>query len=154
MKPYLLLALVLISTAAVAQQPELIVRPTAQPKVTFFHDKPVLFLAGAQVLSQLADAETTKINESHGGVELDPISRALMGSRPTWGRMILVGSAEDAAAAFLAHKLRNSKGPERHLWWMPQVLATAAHAACASSNVAGMLKANKQRAAASSGIIF
>jgi hypothetical protein len=83
-------------------------------------------LAGMQAGAVLADAITTRNNVVRGYVEGDPLTRPLIGVRPTYASMIPLGAAEVGLAYLLARKYPRMR-------WL-QVSFTVTHAACALRN--------------------
>jgi hypothetical protein len=84
-------------------------------------------LAVLQGLAVLADAKTTHDFVSRGCVEVDPLTRPLIGLRPAYSRMIPLGIAEVAASYALARKWPR-------LRWL-QVGFTASHGGAAFHNL-------------------
>lgn len=86
-------------------------------------DKSVVALTATQTALSIADGVTTAQFVRRGFVEVDPISRILIGRRPTWARMAPIGAAQIMASVWLAGRMRNSSHTwVRRLWWTPQVL--------------------------------
>lgn len=105
----------------------------AQSRKPLLRDKAVLWMTAAQAAAQTYDGITTRRFESYSVTspdpfhvytyqyfEGDPISRALLGPRPTWARMAPIGTAEVFGSALLAHYIRERHSWVRHLWWIPQ----------------------------------
>jgi hypothetical protein len=87
------------------------------------HDGPVFVLMTAQTTAVFADGITTKQSVSRGNVEIDPVTRVLIGRRPTWGRMAPLGAVQVVAETWLAQRMKTSRHAWiRRLWWMPQTI--------------------------------
>jgi hypothetical protein len=84
-------------------------------------------LAAFQGLAALADGITTHQYISRGYVEVDPLTKPLIGLHPSYARMIPLGIAEVAGSYVLARKWPR-------LRWL-QIGLTAAHAGCAGHNL-------------------
>jgi hypothetical protein len=107
-----MLCCLLASHALVPAHHELLTRPA--------------ILAGLQAGAVLADAITTRNNVVRGYVEGDPLTRPLIGVRPTYASMFPLGAAEVGLAYLLARKYPRMR-------WL-QVSFTVTHAACALRN--------------------
>jgi hypothetical protein len=83
-------------------------------------------LAAFQGLAAIADGITTA-RMPRKYVELDPLTRPLIGLHPSYARMIPLGIAEVAGSYVLARKWSR-------LRWL-QIGLTAAHAGCAGHNL-------------------
>jgi len=69
-------------------------------------------------------------------VETDPLDRLFLGQRPTWSRMIPLGSLEIFGAALLAQHMKHSKWKlVRKLHSAPQILFVAQHTYEGADNV-------------------
>lgn len=85
-------------------------------------------LTGAQAAAMFADGITTRAATVAGGHELDPLTRAFIGSRPTWGRMAPAGAAAVMGEAYLADRMRTSRHKWiRAIWWLPQAVTIGAN---------------------------
>jgi len=65
--------------------------------------------------------------------EQDPLARAFLGTKPTWGRMIPFGVLEVAGSSWAATRLRRLRGG-RWYWWTPQAAFIAAHVTAGIQN--------------------
>lgn len=121
-----------------------------KPHKPFLRDAPVLFLAGIQTAAQTYDGITTKRFErySASGINLadntdpifiykehDPISRLLLGPKPTWARMAPIGAIQIVGSAYLAHYIRTRRSWVHHIWWVPQALEIATSLTEGSQNL-------------------
>jgi hypothetical protein len=85
------------------------------------HDKPVMALALSQTAALVADGITTREQVRLGYTETDPLTRAVLGSRPTWARMAPLGAVQCLLETWLAERMRTSTHRWiRRLWWLPQ----------------------------------
>lgn len=85
------------------------------------HDKPVMALALWQSAALVADGITTRQRVSLGYTEFDPVTRAILGSRPTWARMAPLGAVQCLLETWLAERMRTSTHKWiRRFWWLPQ----------------------------------
>jgi len=77
----------------------------------FALDHPAIAFGLMEGGSELFDGVTTKYFLHHCStcVEIDPVSRTLLGSRPTWPSMIAAGSMEVFAAMYLNQSMRRSR---------------------------------------------
>lgn len=92
------------------------------------HDKPVVTLGVTQTIVLVADGVMTRRNVKEGGLEVDPLARTFIGSRPTWPRMIPVGIAQTVGGMWLGEKMRSSRNVwVRRLWWVPQSAGIASN---------------------------
>ena len=66
--------------------------------------KGVRALAALQAGAVIADGITTHQYVKRGFVELDPVVKPLIGTQPTYTRMIPIGAVEVAGSYFLARK--------------------------------------------------
>jgi hypothetical protein len=100
-------------------------------------DKPVRhgpeILAVIQGAALVADGITTRENVLHGQVESDPLARALIGSRPGYGRMIAFGALEELACYGLARRMERTKRFHR-ISRLPQVIGIIGHGGAAIHN--------------------
>src|ERR1035438_478786 len=76
----------------------------------FSFDRAAISIGLVQGASELYDGVTTKYFLHHCSecLEADPVSHFLLGSRPTWARMITVGSIEGFATTYLHQYMRRS----------------------------------------------
>jgi hypothetical protein len=102
-----------LSLAARHQEPRFWLRPST--------------LALLQTGAVVADALTTRRFVAYGYVEKDPLTRPLIGTRPTYARMIPLGAGEVVGTYLLAKKYPK-------LRWL-QVGLTFSHTACAGRNL-------------------
>ena len=70
------------------------------------HDKPVMTLALSQSAALVADGITTRNRVDLGYTERDPLTRAVLGSRPTWARMAPLGVLQCLLETWLAERMR------------------------------------------------
>jgi hypothetical protein len=92
-------------------------------------DRRILALTAAQTAMSISDGETTIEFVKHGFVEVDPISRILIGRKPNWGRMAPVGAIQIVASVWLAGRMKTrSHTWIKRIWWMPQVIQIGASA--------------------------
>jgi len=103
--------------AAFAPNPHLIATPgpivhgaARWSRSRFALDRTAILFGLVQGTSELFDGVTTKYFLHHCStcIEMDPVSRSLLGSRPTWGGMIAAGSVEAFAATYLNQGMRHS----------------------------------------------
>jgi hypothetical protein len=122
-----LFTLLLACHSACGQQTELIELPApksdALEKVhhsRFALDRPVIALGLIQAGAELFDGINTRRYVTNPlckvCTESDPVSRFLLGPRPTWPLMLTYGTAEDLAAAYLHQYMRRSS--HRSLRWL------------------------------------
>jgi hypothetical protein len=119
-------------------------RPVLPRHCVFFNEtlcqamrnKPILALATAQTAALLSDGVTTRQYLNRGYVEVDPVARILLGSRPTWARMAPLGAVQVVAGMWLAERMASSRHTwVRRLWWLPQVMGIAGNAAATGHNI-------------------
>jgi hypothetical protein len=90
------------------------------------HDKSVLALALTQSAALVADGITTRNQVNLGFTERDPVTRAVLGSRPTWARMAPLGALQCLFETWLAERMHTSMHKWiRRLWWLPQSVGIA-----------------------------
>ena len=63
------------------------------------HDRSILALTITQTALLLSDGITTKRSIERGYIEVDPITRTVLGRKPTWSRMAPLGTVRAAAEA-------------------------------------------------------
>lgn len=115
--------------------------PVAKPPAknsffaSYFKDKPVLALTAANAAMTLTDGISTKHWEhADPGCESGPF-RAVLGCRPTWGRMAPLGAVEVFGGSILAHEMRQSRHAwVRHMWWVPQTVSISFHSKAVAYN--------------------
>jgi hypothetical protein len=99
-------------------EPGFLPAPPPKPRVSrllrrsrFALDRPAIAFGLMEGASELFDGVTTKYFLRHCStcIERDPISRTLLGSRPTWPSMIAAGSLEAFAATYLNQSMRRSR---------------------------------------------
>jgi hypothetical protein len=96
------------------------------------HDRPVLALTFAEMAAMTADGISTRNNVLKGAVELDPVSRVLIGRKPSWERMAPIGSIVAIGQMYLAERMKHSGNSFlRKVWWIPQVVSIGAHTSLA-----------------------
>jgi hypothetical protein len=76
----------------------------------FSFDRTAISMGLIQAASELYDGVTTRyfLRRCSDCIEGDPLSHFLLGSRPTWARMITVGSIEGFATTYLHQYMRRS----------------------------------------------
>jgi len=85
-----------------------------------FHDKPVAILAAIQVATVTWDNVTTRISESRGSFELNPLMRPFAHNSAS---LIAEGAGSVWISAFVADRMRHSRSIVlRKTWWLPQVV--------------------------------
>jgi hypothetical protein len=99
-------------------------------------NKPILALAMLQTAALISDGVTTRQYLDRGYVEVDPFTKILIGSKPTWARMAPLGMVQVFTGMWLAQQMAISQ----HVWvrrfrWLPQIAGIAANAAAAAHNV-------------------
>jgi hypothetical protein len=99
-------------------------------------NKPVVALAMLQTAALISDGITTRQYLDRGYVEVDPLTKILIGSKPTWARMAPLGMVQVFAGMWMAQQMASSQ----HVWvrrfrWLPQIAGIAANAAAAAHNV-------------------
>jgi hypothetical protein len=100
------------------------------------HDKPILALTTVQTVVLVSDGVTTRQFVKRGYVEVDPLTRILIGRKPTWGRMAPLGAVQIVASVWVAERMKTSRHIwVRRLWWMPQIIEIAANGFSAKSNL-------------------
>lgn len=98
------------------------------------HSKPIVALASLQSAALVADGVSSMNFRQRGLYEADPVSRVFIGRYPTWARMAPAGAGLVIGQTWLAYKLKTSRHWERHIWWVPMVLGTAANVYGAAHN--------------------
>jgi hypothetical protein len=101
------------------------------------NNRRVLALATLQTAALISDGVTTRQYLSRGYVEVDPLTRVLLGRTPTWGRMAPLGAVQVIAGMWLAERMATSRHVwVRRLWWLPQMMGTAGNVAASVHNAA------------------
>jgi hypothetical protein len=79
-------------------------------RARFALDRAAIALGFVQGASELYNGFTTRYFLHHCStcLEVDPLSQFLLGSKPTWGGMIVAGSLEGLATTYLHQSLRHS----------------------------------------------
>jgi hypothetical protein len=98
-------------------------------------NRPIVVLATLQTAMLVSDGVTTRQFLRRGYVEVDPITRILIGAKPTWARMAPLGAVQVVAGMWLAERMSMS----RHQWvrrfcWLPQMIGIAGNAAATGHN--------------------
>lgn len=118
------------SMANVYLPPPAAFRPKIEPVE---HSDRLWFALGAAEHGSAAfDAWSTRRAVSQGRVEADPMMRPFANSAVMYGAIQVVPFGLD----YLAHRMERSTNWTRHVWWVPQSLATAAFVFSGSYNVA------------------
>src|SRR5205807_3412646 len=100
------------------------------------HDKLILALTTVQTVVLVSDGVTTRQFVKRGYVEVDPLTRILIGRKPTWGRMAPLGAVQVVASVWVAERMKTSRHIwVRRLWWMPQMIQIAANGFSAERNL-------------------
>lgn len=100
-------------------------------------NKPVVLLATLQTAALISDGVTTRQFLSRGFVEVNPFTRMLIGTRPTWARMAPLGAVQVVAGMWLSERMASSHRLwVRRFWWLPQMMGIAANAAATAHNIA------------------
>lgn len=96
---------------------------------------PVVLLGAAQTGALISDGVTTRQYLHRGYVEIDPLTRILLGRTPTWGRMVPLGAVQVVAGMWLAERMSKSQHVWiRRLWWLPQAIGIAGNVAASAHN--------------------
>lgn len=99
-------------------------------------NKPIVVLGLAQTTTLVSDGVTTRQFLKHGYVEVDPVTRLFIGSKPTWARMAPLGVVQVMAGMWLAERMAGSHHSWiRRLWWLPQMIGIAGNAAATANNL-------------------
>jgi hypothetical protein len=87
-----------------------------------FKDRAESILAVTQGFFLVSDGIVTRTNGRRGSnVELDPASRFLLGSYPTWNRMAPLGAIQEIVGIYLGTEMKRSRNRLiRKTWWIPQ----------------------------------
>ena len=117
------------------RSPKCILFPESFCRAT--RNKPILALTTMQTAALVSDGVTTRQFLRRGYVEIDPVTRILIGRKPTWARMAPLGVVQVVAGMWLAEQMASSRHNwVRRLWWLPQVIGIAGNAASSAHNVA------------------
>lgn len=99
-------------------------------------DKPVLALGVAQSAALVTDGITTEQRVHRGYTETDPVTKLVLGARPTWGGMAPLGAAQCLLETWLAERMRMSRYKwVRRLWWVPQSVGISGNTWGARENI-------------------
>jgi hypothetical protein len=99
-------------------------------------DKDITALGTIHGAASLMDGITTRNGVDHGFVETDPLDRQFLGPKPTWARMLTLGSLEVYGTALLAQHMKHSKHKIiRDVYLVPQMGLIGIHAYASSQNV-------------------
>jgi hypothetical protein len=99
-------------------------------------NKPIVLLGAIQTGALISDGVTTRQYLQRGYVEVDPLTRTLLGRTPTWGRMAPLGAIQVFAGMWLAERMaKNQHVWVRRLWWLPQTIGIAGNIAATAHNV-------------------
>jgi hypothetical protein len=99
-------------------------------------NKPIVLLGAIQTGALISDGVTTRQYLHRGYVEVDPLTRALLGRTPTWGRMAPLGAIQVFAGMWLAERMaKNQRVWVRRFWWLPQTIGIAGNIAASAHNV-------------------
>jgi hypothetical protein len=119
--------------------------PALSTKCIVFHEslcralknRRIVFLATIQTAALVSDGVTTRQFLHRGYVEVEPVARILIGSKPTWGRMAPLGAVQVAAGMWLAERMAMSRHVwVRRFWWLPQIMGIAGNLAATGHNFA------------------
>ena len=99
-------------------------------------NRPIVLLGAIQTVALISDGVTTRQYLQRGYVEVDPLTRVLLGRTPTWGRMAPLGAVQVVAGMWLAERMAKSQHVwVRRLWWLPQTIGIAGNIAASAHNV-------------------
>jgi hypothetical protein len=119
------------------------IHPVPSLKCMIFHEtlcqalknRPIVVLATLQTAMLVSDGVTTRQFLRRGYVEVDPITRILIGTKPTWARMVPLGAVQVVAGMWLAERMSISRHLWiRRFWWLPQIVGIAGNAAATGHN--------------------
>lgn len=98
-------------------------------------NRPVVLLGAIQTAALVSDGVTTRQYLHRGYVEVDPLTRILLGRKPTWGRMAPLGAIQVFAGMWLAERMATSQNVwVRRFSWLPQTIGIAGNAAATVHN--------------------
>jgi hypothetical protein len=101
-----------------------------------FEDRRVFALGTVQTAALVSDGVTTRQFLRRGYVEVDPLTRVFLGTRPTWGRMAPLGAVQVIGGMWIAERMATSRHVwVRRFWWLPQIMTTAGNVAASVNNV-------------------
>jgi len=90
------------------------------------HDRPVAILMAAHIALVIPDGIYTHSDVTQGAYEADPVSRLLVGRRPTLTRMAPIGAVWIIGETYLAERMRKSKRAwVRDIAFVPQSIGIA-----------------------------
>lgn len=118
------------STANLQVPPPPAFRPPQEAPVT--HRRWWILLVASEHGAAGFDAWSTRRALLHGRVEADPLMQPFAGSSAIYGAIQIAPFGLD----YLARRLRRSSRWTRHVWWVPQSVATATFLFSGSYNVA------------------
>jgi len=99
-------------------------------------NRPIVILGTIQSGALISDGVTTRQYLQRGYVEVDPLTRVLLGRTPTWGRMAPLGAIQVFAGMWLAERMAKSQRVwVRRFWWLPQTIGIAGNIAATAHNV-------------------
>jgi hypothetical protein len=99
-------------------------------------DKPVLTLGVAQSAALVTDGITTRERVQQGYTETDPVTRLVLGPKPSWGAMAPLGAAQCLLETWLAERMRTSRYKwVRRIWWVPQSVGISGNVWGARENI-------------------
>jgi hypothetical protein len=99
-------------------------------------NRPIVLLGAIQTVALISDGVTTRQYLQRGYVEVDPLTRVLLGRTPTWGRMAPLGAVQVVAGMWLAERMSKSHHVwVRRFWWLPQTIGIAGNIAASAHNV-------------------
>ena len=99
-------------------------------------NRPIVLLGAIQTGALISDGVTTRQYLQRGYVEVDPLTRTLLGRTPTWGRMAPLGAVQVVAGMWLAERMSKSQHVwVRRLWWLPQTIGIAGNIAASTHNL-------------------
>ncbi|HEV2288565.1 MAG TPA: hypothetical protein VGR81_06385 [Candidatus Acidoferrales bacterium] len=106
-------------------------RPKQEPTV-IPNERAWLFLGAAEHSAAGFDAWSTRRAISQGRIETDPLMRPFANSNAIYAAIQVVPFGLD----YVARRMEHSSGWTRHVWWVPQSLATATFLLSGSYNTA------------------
>jgi hypothetical protein len=87
-----------------------------------FKDRESSTLLMIQTGFLVSDGITTARDIAGGEQEVDPLARLVLGSRPSWNRMIPIGAGVALGSYWIGSKMHHSQNRLlRRLWYVPQV---------------------------------
>lgn len=98
-------------------------------------NRPIVLLGAIQTAALVSDGVTTRQYLHRGYVEVDPLTRILLGRKPTWSRMAPLGAIQVFAGMWLAERMAMSQNVwVRRFSWLPQTIGIAGNAAASTHN--------------------